>query len=242
MTAFMSRVPRSKSSVAPLAIALAAFVPAGLAMGGCGKDQLQGPEAEVKAHNVKLDLPQVPGFELPAANADGTHSVKELRVKGKKMLNTELTVKGYVTWVYDCPTALRQPGWSDKQVADYIDENPDKCERPKFYLGDAPDTPPERSLWVVDVPRPPNKLEKKRLPRDELKFWPAVPPYKTGDEMLISGDFRLSSPHSERNTDGLLVYKSLKNVTQNWETPAPDPNDPRNSEPAATRPPPAGGG
>ena len=234
MTAFMSRVP--VSILAPLAITGALFAP----LSACGKDQLKGPDAEVKPHNVKLDLPAVPSFEMPAANADGTHSVKELRVKGKKMLNTELAVKGYVTWVYDCPTALRQPGWTDKQVADLIEENPDKCERPKFYLGDAPDTPPERSLWVVDVPRAPNTLEKKRLSRDELKFWPAVPPYKTGDEVLVTGEFRLSSPHSERNTDGLLVYKSLNNVTQGWEAPAPNPADPRNSDPAPTRPPPAG--
>ena len=211
---------------------LAAMLPA------CAKDQLKGPAAEVKAHNVKLDLPAVPPFEMPPPSTDGSHSVKELRVKGRKMLNTKLTVKGFVTWVYDCPTALRQPGWTDKQVAAYIDENPDKCQRPKFYLGDAPDTPPERSLWVVDVPRPPNKLEKQRMSRDQLRFWQAVPPYKTGDEMVVSGEFRLSSPHSERNTDGLLVYESLNNVTENWQTPPPNPDDPRNQAPPATRPPP----
>jgi hypothetical protein len=231
MTASMPRVP--VSVLAPLAITGALLAP----LSACGKDQLKGPDAEVKPHNVKLDLPAVPSFEMPATNADGTHSVKELRVKGKKMLNTELTVKGYVTWVYDCPTALRQPGWTDKQVADLIEENPDKCERPKFYLGDAPDTPPERSLWIVDVPRATNKLERKRLSRDELKLRPAVPPYQTGDEILVTGEFRLSSPHSERNTDGLVVYKSLKNVTQNWESPATDPGS---GESAPTRSPPAG--
>jgi hypothetical protein len=234
MTVSMPRVP--VSVLAPLAITGALLAP----LSACGKDQLKGPDAEVKPHNVKLDLPAVPPFEMPAANADGTHSVKELRVKGKKMLNTELSVKGYVTWVYDCPTALRQPDWTDKQVADLIEESPDKCERPKFYLGDAPDTPPERSLWIVDVPRAPNKLEKKRLSRDELRFWPAVPPYKTGDEMLVTGEFRLSSPHSERNTDGLLVYKSLKNVTHGWESPVPNPAEPRNGGPAPTRLPPPG--
>jgi hypothetical protein len=236
----MSRAPafaplRRLAHLAPTML-VASLLPS---LPACGKEQLKGPEAEVKPHDVKLDLPGVPAFDMPAPNSDGTHSVKELRVKGKKMLNTELTVKGYVTWVYDCPTAIRQPGWSDKQVSDYIDENPDKCERPKFYLGDSPDTPPERSLWIVDVPRPPNKLEKKRLPHDELKMWPAVPPYKPGDEMTVTGEFRLASPHSERNTEGLLVYKSLKNATQSWETPPPNPNDPRNAPPPPpSRPPP----
>lgn len=215
---------------------VAAAVATLLALPSCSNDQFKGPDAEVRSHNVQLDLPAVPGFELPPPT-EGSHSVKELRVKGKKMLNTELTVKGYVTWVYDCPTAVRQPGWTDKQVTSYIEENPEKCQRPKFYLGDTPDTPPEQSLWVVSVPRAPNKYEKQRLSRDQLRFWPAVPPYKVGDEMVVTGDFRLSSPQSERNTDGLLVYKSLNNVTENWQTPPPDPRDPRNQGGA---PPPPG--
>jgi hypothetical protein len=239
----MPRVPallQSRPSALTAPASLAALLAcSSLGLLACGKDQLKGPEAEVKTHNVKLDLPAVPAFELPPADSDG-HSVRELRVKGKKMLNTELSVKGYVTWVYDCPTALRQPGWTDRQVEAYIEENPDKCERPKFYLGDTPDTAPERSLWVVDVPRPPTKLEKKRLPRDEIRFWPAVPPLKQGDQLIVRGDFSLSSPRSERNTDGLLVYKSLKNITQSWETPPPDPADPRNRAPEPTRAPPAG--
>ena len=60
----------------------------------------------------------MPAFDLPAANSDGSHSVKEMRVKGKKLLDSEITVKGVVTWAYDCPTAVRQPGMSDKDVAE----------------------------------------------------------------------------------------------------------------------------
>jgi hypothetical protein len=113
-----------------------------------------------------------------------------------------------------------------------IDEDPTKCERPKFYIGDAADTPPEKSLWVVDVPRPYNKLELERLPKDELRNPPpdkcnpktdpkksVCPPYQVGDQVEITGTWRLSSPHSERNSDGLLVYKRMKNVTQSWESP-----------------------
>jgi hypothetical protein len=199
---------------------------------GCEKDTLKGPAAEVRKSDVKLTLPKVPDFNLPASPSDGSHTVKELRVKGKKLLETEITVKGVITWAYDCPTAVRQPGMSDKDLQKLIDEDPTKCERPKFYLGDAADTPAEKSLWVVDVPRPYNKLELERLPKGELRSPPpdkcdpkadakksVCPPYKVGDQVEITGTWKLSSPHSERNSDGLLVYKKMKNVTQAWESP-----------------------
>jgi hypothetical protein len=202
-------------------------------IGGCEEDQLKGPAAEVRKPDSKISLPAVPSFDLPPTPADGSHSVKELRVKGKKLLESEITVKGYITWAYDCPTAIRQPGMEDKDVQAIIDDDPTKCERPKFYVGDTPDTPAEKSMWVVDVPRPYNKLELKRLPREELRN-PApdrcdpkaepkkstCPPYKVGDQVEITGMWKLSSPHSERNSMGLLVYKRMKNVTQEWESPA----------------------
>ena len=108
-------------------ILFASLVP--LALGACEKDKLEGPKAEVKKAELKLNLPAVPGFELPAANADGSHAIKELRVKGRKLLDTDITVKGIVTWAYDCTTAVRQPGMTDKDVQKMIDEDPTKCER-----------------------------------------------------------------------------------------------------------------
>ena len=59
----------------------------------CDKDKHKGPDAEVKKTDVKLDLPAVPAFDLPAAPSDGSRTVKELRVKGKKLLDTEVTVE-----------------------------------------------------------------------------------------------------------------------------------------------------
>ncbi|MDX2091825.1 MAG: hypothetical protein SFX73_28445 [Kofleriaceae bacterium] len=211
---------------------VACLVP--LAVGACDKDKLKGPEAEVRKAEVKLNLPQVPDFALPAS-PDGSHSVKELRVKGKKLLESEITVKGVVTWAYDCPTEVRQPGMSEKDVQKIIDEDPTKCQRAKFYIGDTADTPPEKSLWVVDVPRPYNKLEMERIKKADrnLANYPdrcepnekdatknVCPPYKVGDQVEVTGKLSVASPHSERNSDGLLVYKKMKNVTQNWESPA----------------------
>jgi len=213
---------------------------------GCDKDKLKGPEAEVRKSDIKVALPEVPAFDLPASPSDGSHTVKELRVKGKKLLESEVTVKGVITWAYDCPTAIRQPGMADKDLQKMIEDDPSKCERPKFYLGDAADTPAEKSLWVVDVPRPYYKVELSRLPKDEIRNPPpdrcdakadpkktVCPPYKVGDQVEITGTWKLSSPHSERNSDGLLVYKRMKNVTQSWESPTTEgkPGEPSKPTP-----------
>lgn len=232
----------------PGALALAG---AGLAaLAGCdSKDKLKGPEAEVHKTEMKLSLPAVPAFDLPPSPADGSHTVKEMRVKGKKLLETDVTVKGVITWAYDCPTAIRQPGMSDKDLQKTIDEDPSRCERPKFYIGDAADTPAEKSVWVVEVPRPYYKVELERLPKDELRNPPSdrcdakgnpkkasCPPYKVGDEVEITGTWRLTSPHSERNSDGLLVYKRMKNVTQSWESPVVEPKPGQTSPSGPSKP------
>ena len=216
-------------------------------LAGCDKDKLKGPEAEVKKTDVKLDLPAVPAFDLPAPAADGSRSVKELRVKGKKLLETDVTVHGFVTWVYDCKTAIRKADEDEKALQARIDEDPTLCERPKFYIGDTAQTAPEKSLWVVDVPRPYNALEVKRIkkkdriepdrcePDEKDKMKSVCPPYKVGDEVIVSGKFATSSPHSERNSDGLLVYKQMKNTTEGYESPPPV-----EAPPGASTEPPAG--
>ena len=173
---------------------------------------LRGPDPDVGATGPVLALPAVPAFELPVAPA-GTHSPRELAVVGKPLLGTEITVTGYVLWIYDCATALRKPGMSRAKAQKLIDDDPTLCERKKLYLGDARDTPLERGLWVVDVPRPPNKLERERLPRQELAAWPKVPRLAVGQYVAITGTFALSSPHSERNSDGLVVWKSFRAAT-----------------------------
>jgi hypothetical protein len=208
----------------PRATATAVFLASTIVIStGCKQSALPGPKLEVQKAAVKVDLPAVPSFDLPPTNPDGSHSVKEMRVKGRKMFETEVSIKGIVTWVYDCPTAIRKPGWTDADTMKAIEEDPTKCELPKFYLGDTADAPVEKSIWVVDVPRPPYKLEKDRLPKEDIKNWPAVPPYKVGDEMIVTGKWTQSSPHSERNVEGLLVHVKLNNVTQGWETPPPNP-------------------
>lgn len=205
----------------------------------CGKKGLEGPEAEVKPATTKIDLPAVPDFALPPSPGEGMHSVKELRVKGKKLLDTDVTVKGVITWVYDCATLLKTGTMTDKDVQKMIDDDPTKCERAKFFVGDTKDTPLEKSLWVVGVPRPFTPLERKNGGKDELKNPPAdkcddkdpkgklyCPVYAVGDTVTVTGKFSLSSEHSEHNSDGLVIFKKMKNETQNYETPPFDPTAP----------------
>jgi hypothetical protein len=232
---------------------------------------LEGPAAEVNKPNQKMSLPAVPTFDLPPPQGD-FHGPKEMRVKGKRFLCdadpskpaakcVNVKIKGYVTYAYDCKTDLRREGMSAEEVDKLIEEDQSRCERAKFYIGDTADTPPEKSIWVVDVPRPYTKREldpqkgefrKKESRTDPLKCEPdpkeglkpdkdgkkpqsACPPYKTGDQIEIEGEWRLTSYHNERNSDGLLVYKSMKNLTAGWESPPPVPVDPTKEGGPATK-------
>lgn len=206
-----------------------------LTLGGCKGDQLKGAEAIPQQGKIKVTVPAVPSFEVPKPHPDGSHTVKEMRVQGQKYLKEKISIRGYVVWAYDCKTAIRQSNEDPAAVQKRIDADPTLCRRPAFYLADAPGGAVERALWVVEVPRPPTEAEKKNLPKEEIKAWPAVPPYAVDDEVVVTGTWTTSSPHGENNTDGLLVYARMNNVTKAWESP---PEDPNALPPATVAPPP----
>ncbi len=172
-------------------------------------DDLPLPALERTPELAASELPPVPGFELPAQEP-GFVDPQYLRVRGKALLGTDVKVKGYITWIYDCIADVRHAKESRRQTQQRIDADPTLCERPKLYLGSKRQTPPERALWVVDVPRPPNKLEKERLPEEELAAWPAVPKLKLGQYVVVAGTFATESTHHERNSDGLLLFASVE--------------------------------
>lgn len=200
--------------------AVAVFAAAVLAVAaGCAKDEFEGAKAEVAETNIKLDLPAVPAFDVPKPNADGTHPVREMRLKGNKFLEQEVMVKGYVVWIYDCATAIRTPDMSEKELERILKEEPERCNRPNLYLGDSPDTPPDRGIWVVDIPRPPREDEKKVLPKEMLAEWPEVPEYELGQQLVVTGTWALKSPEGFANSTGLLVYKALRPADAPPEAP-----------------------
>src|SRR5262245_27538590 len=90
---------------------------------------LRGPTAEVRL-DAKLVMPAIPAFDVPPVKAD-SHSVRELRVLGKPLVDTDLAVTGIITWVYDCGTDVRKLGQSDRAAQDMIDKDPTLCERAK---------------------------------------------------------------------------------------------------------------
>ncbi len=180
---------------------------------GCTEDPLKGPKREVVQATVKLDLPEVPAFSIPAPHPDGTHSVREMRLKSSKLQKTEVQIKGFVTWIYDCVAELQGPGDTVEQVRKRIDEDPTQCDKPHFFLGDASDTSAERSLWVVEVPRKLRSDEVRLLSRQERANLPKVPEIKVGDEVIASGTWEKQSPTGFTNSDGLLIYKDLQNLS-----------------------------
>jgi hypothetical protein len=193
----------------------------------CEEAELQGAQAEVKETSVKLDLPAVPDFQIPQANSDGTHSIAEMRLRGNRYLGTEVKVKGYIIWVYDCATAIRTAEMTEDELNKILTDSPERCYRPNVYLGDEPNTPADRGIWLVEVPRPPREDEVKTLDEVTLQemqaAWDALPKFAEKDQIVASGMWELSSPRGFKNSDGLLVYSTLENLT-NPAAPAPEKN------------------
>jgi hypothetical protein len=191
---------------------------------GCSSDELEGAKAEVMETNIKLDLPAVPTFEIPKANPDGSHPVSEMRLNGKSFLDTEVRVEGVVLWIYDCATAIRTPEMTDKDLQTVLETQPERCTRPHFIIGESPTTKVERGIEVVEYPRPVRKDEVSAL-GDELvaemeAALAALPPFKVGDTVMVTGMWQLRSPKGFHNSEGLLTYGSMVNLT----TPAePEP-------------------
>jgi tetratricopeptide (TPR) repeat protein len=187
-------------------------------------DDLAGPPAEVfaAAAATTLDLPALPSFELPSSEP-GFVGPRELRLRGRRHLGTQVQVRGYVTWIYDCVAELaaRTPEAKRAALQRSIEDDPTQCERPKLTLGETKATPRAASISVVEVPRPPNKLERKRLPAAELAAWPAVPKVAVGDYVVITGQWTTKAPRGDASSEGLLVYRGLTAASPPASEPAP---------------------
>ncbi len=205
----MKRVPRLARLV--VLVAVSALIGS---LAACADDGFDGAEAEVKKTNIKLDLPPVPQFDVPSF--DGEHrSVKELRLNGRSLFDSELDVKGYIVWVYDCLEEQREPGMTDKDVQKKIDEDPTICNRPHVILGDTADTPPEKGIWVVELPRALRKDEERGLKRKEIaEHNSTVPEVAVGDEVIVKGKWNNTSPHGFANSEGLLIFAEIENLTR----------------------------
>ncbi len=202
------------------------FLLIGIAGAGACESASTGPKPEVEETQIKLDLPAPPEFVEPKTNPDGTHSVTEMRLKSSKMLDQEVKVTGYVTLTYDLSVCAREEGEKlvkqdpglcagKKDALDCtmkvgqkaVTESPDRCTRPYFYLADTPNASFEKSIWVVEVPRPLRDDEKRDPARVEaFKAGPQPPTLKVGDKVTVTGTWTIKSPSGFGHSDGLLVY------------------------------------
>lgn len=136
-------------------------------------------------------VPAVPSFELlvPSANAVG---VQQLRALGRRSYaGKPVTVRGYVTFVYDCVEANLEPFKTRAQIATAVAADPTKCERAKLFLGDTKTTPRERSLRVADLP---------------------AGTWKVGEYLEVVGTFAYTSPGGDKDRSGLVVFASATKV------------------------------
>ena len=175
---------------------------------GCGPaNDGPGPKPEVLAKTTKVELPAVPTLDIPEPDGD-IHSVRELQLVGAKYFTPpqEISLRGYVTWDYDCIRDGGKSGpwdeeWSDSKIKAEIAKDNTLCRKPHFYVGDTPDATDDAVVWVADLP------EKDQPPAEGM---PTLTKYAVGDKVLVKGVFDRSSITGFRHAKGLLQYKSLE--------------------------------
>lgn len=198
---------------------------------GCDDTELEGAAAEVKKQGAKLDLPTPPAFDMPAQG--NPHNVREMRLMGRNLLDTDVEVKGYVVWIYNClehggkQGPIGEAGATPEEKQALIDADPTLCWISHFIMGDSADTSPGKGLWVVEVPRAPRKDEMKRIKRmtkEQRDAMPKPPEIAVGDEVIVTGGWKLRSDAGFANSYGLLQYQSLRregDPLPGEEAPAP---------------------
>ncbi len=164
------------------------------------------PGAAPTAINEALrELPPEP-YPAPV----GRYSVAEMRVRGEELLEKEIVIEGYVTAGYDCVEDARETtGWTLAEAEDRPEEDLDWCERPRFYLGEAPHASTATSLWIVEVPRPLTRSERASLPPEIITSWPVVPEIVVGDFVAVQGTWLTETNLGTDNDAGLLRYTRM---------------------------------
>ncbi len=192
----------------------------------CSSEELQGIAAEVVETSITLDLPPVPEFVVPKPNADGSHPVPELRLQGKSFLDTEIKLKGRIVWIYDCGAAIRTKDMSDADLVVMLHDHPEKCNPHHFIVAESAESPVERGVQVVEYPRPLREDELRNLEPEVIALkeaaLAALPAFKVVDEVLVTGKWQLRSPKGFQNSDGLMTYMSMENLSAPAAPPEED--------------------
>jgi tetratricopeptide (TPR) repeat protein len=172
------------------------------------RDDLPPPQLEVAKHPAQVPTPVIPAFELPATEP-GFHGARELRVRGKALLGTEIRVKGFVTALYDCVDGLAtaNPHATREQIQAAIRGDASLCDRTLFWMGDAHDTARDASIAVIGPPI--------GAPR------PAMPRIALGDYMAVTGTWAPDTA-AERGADPVLRFAAAERAVPPPSSPPPE--------------------
>lgn len=168
-------------------------------------DDLPGPQLEVVPHAPRIGTPRIPSFTLPATEP-GFRSPRELRVRGRPLLGTEVKVRGFVTWAHDCTEqlAIANPRASRAQLETALRDDPTLCERPMFSLGDARDTSRDASITVVGPDPRAVAGHDTRAPAGRSLVLAA------GDSVVVTGRWSIPAAPGGPASDGVLVWSTVE--------------------------------
>lgn len=124
-------------------------------MGACEAESEPNAEEVPPEPLVPVDLPLVPSdlgqSIIPEKHADGSLTIDGLRRNRMAHLDQNVTVKGTIVWIYDCPHDDDDKKGRRRKKAKKDEEEGEKklCQRGHFYIADKADA--EERLLVVGL-------------------------------------------------------------------------------------------
>ncbi len=165
-------------------------------------------ESEAEAEQLPKivpNLPEVPTLPpppFPTTYEDDSYSVYGLRTRLMKVLDTDLTVTGYIVDIYEPPVCNKRKK----------DEECPTAAAPHMFIADTPDqTDRTEQLIVVGYADNQDQLDRARRGRKTTTIAGAVvvpKDLKVGNKIRAKGQFTLISSGGFNTSNGLLEYTS----------------------------------
>lgn len=156
------------------------------------------------------DLPEVPTLPpppFPTTYEDDSYSIYGLRSRATKVLDTDLSVTGYIVEVYEPPPCEKRKK-----------EECPKAAMPHIFIADTADqTERAEQLIVVGYADNQEQLERARRGRKTTTISGDVlvpKDLKVGNKVRVKGYFTLISSGGFNTSNGLLEYDSHETLAQ----------------------------
>ncbi|HSN82965.1 MAG TPA: hypothetical protein VLS88_10335 [Polyangiales bacterium] len=184
----------------------------GGALCGAGCEQVtSASEAEVEQlPEIVPDLPEVPTLPpppFPTTYEDDSYSIYGLRSRLTKVLDTDLSVTGYIVEIYEPPPCEKRKK-----------EECPKAAMPHMFIADTADqTERAEQLIVVGYADNQEQLERARRGRKTTTISGDVlvpKDLKVGHKIRAKGYFTLISSGGFNTSNGLLEYDSHETLAQ----------------------------